>query len=257
LKQRSVGIVGTGLIGASIGMRARESGMRVVGYDADAEAAELARRRGALDEIVSYDEALQRDIVVLAGPVDATLAQLREPGMRALDAMLILDVASVKAPIVEAARGIATFVATHPMAGRERSGAGAADVTLFIGRSWAYVPGENAAANEAAQAFIREMGATPHAVDAAMHDRIVARTSHVPQLFAWLIARRLELDDADATDGLTGPVALELQRIAGSDKALWREILLANAGNVESELLALARAMTDAAEGLRRGEPPV
>jgi prephenate dehydrogenase len=257
LKQRSVGIVGTGLIGASIGMRARESGMRVAGYDADPQATVLAQGRGALDEIVSYDEALKRDIVVLAGPVDATLEQLRDPVMRALKATLVLDVASVKVPIVEAARGIETFVATHPMAGRERSGAGAADVALFIGRSWAYVPGESATANEAALAFIREMGATPHAVDAAMHDRIVARTSHVPQLFAWLIAQRYDLDDSDATDGLMGPVALELQRIAGSDKALWREILLANADNVKSELLTLSRAMAEAADALGHREPPV
>lgn len=257
MKQRSVGIVGTGLIGASIGMRARESGMRVAGYDADPQAAVLAQRRGALDEIVSYDEALKRDIVVLAGPVDATLEQLRDPAMRALEAALVIDVASVKAPIVEAARGIERFVASHPMAGRERSGADAADVTLFIGRSWAYVPSVNATANEAVQALIREMGATPHAVDAAVHDRIVARTSHVPQLFAWLIAQRFERDEPDATDGLLGPVALELQRIAGSDKELWREILLANAENVKNELLALSRAMADAAEALGRGEPPV
>lgn len=252
-----VGILGTGLIGASIGMRARERGMRVVGADARAQNAQLALRRGALDLVGARADVLACDVVVLAGPIDAIVADLRSTDLRASQASLILDVASVKVPIVDAGAGIARFVASHPMAGSERSGPGAAEAALFVGRPWAYVPAGDGAATAAVQAFVREMGATPYAVDARAHDRIVARTSHVPQLFAWLMARRFEEDDCAAVDGLMGPVARELSRLSRSDKALWRQILLANAANVENELRLLARQLGEAADALHEGEPPV
>lgn len=254
---RSIGILGTGLIGASIGMRARACGMRVLGMDARPQNAQLALRRGALDEVGERADALACDVVVLASPIDATVADLRSADLRASRASLIVDVASVKGPIVDAGAGIARFVASHPMAGSERSGPGAADAGLFVGRPWAYVPAVDASASAAMQAFAREMGATPYAVDARVHDRIVARTSHVPQLFAWLMARRFDEDDCAAIDGLMGPVARELARLSHSDKALWREILLANAANVESELRLLSRQLNEAADALHEGKPPV
>jgi prephenate dehydrogenase len=253
----SVGILGTGLIGASIGMRARERGMRVVGADARAQNAQLALRRGALDEIGERADVLACDVVVLAAPIDATVTELQSPDLRASRASLILDVASVKGPIVDAGAGVARFVASHPMAGSERSGPGAAEAALFVGRPWAYVPAADAAASAAMQTFAREMGATPYAVDARVHDRIVARTSHVPQLFAWLMARRFDEDDCTAVDGLMGPVARELSRLSRSDKALWREILLANAANVENELRLLSGQLREAADALHEGKPPV
>ena len=238
-------------------MRARARGMRVVGYDARPQNAQLALRRGALDEVGGRADVLTCDVVVLASPIGATVADLQSADLRASQASLLLDVASVKTPIVEAGAGIARFVASHPMAGSERSGPGAADGALFVKRPWAYVASSDATANAAIQAFVREMGATPYAVDAAAHDRIVARTSHVPQLFAWLMAQRFDEDDCSAIDGLMGPVARELARLSHSDKALWREILLANAANVESELRLLARGLTEAADALHKGEPPV
>lgn len=238
-------------------MRARERGMRAVGADVRLQNAQLALRRGALDAVGSRDEVLACDVVVLASPIGATVADLQAPDVRASAAALILDVASVKGPIVEAGAGIAQFVASHPMAGSERSGPGAADAALFVGRPWAYVPATDAAATAAVQTFVREMGATPYAVDARVHDRIVARTSHVPQLFAWLMARRFDEDDCAAVDGLMGPVARELSRLSRSDTALWREILLANAANVESELRLLSRQLAEAADALHEGEPPV
>lgn len=253
----SVGILGTGLIGASIGMRARERGMRVVGSDAREQHAQLALRRGALDAVGARADVLACDVVVLASPLAATVADLHAADVRALQASLLLDVASVKGPIADAGAGIARFVASHPMAGSERSGPGAADASLFVGRPWPYVPAADATATAAAQRFIREMGATPYAVDASAHDRIVARTSHVPQLFAWLMARRFDEDDSATVDGLMGPVARELSRLSRSDKALWREILLANAANVASELRVLSRQLGEAADALEEGEPPI
>ncbi len=231
--------------------------MRVVGADARAQNAQLALRRGALDEVGTRADVLACDVVVLASPIGATVADLQSADLRASGASLILDVASVKGPVVDAGAGVARFAASHPMAGGERSGPGAAEAALFVGRPWAYVPAVDPAATVAVQAFAREMGATPYAVDATVHDRIVARTSHVPQLFAWLMARRFDEDDCAVVDGLMGPVARELSRLSRSDKALWREILLANAVNVENELRLLSRQLAEAADELHKGEEPV
>ena len=137
-----VGIVGTGLIGGSIGMRARRNGAYVVGYDDDPTAAAGALAVGALDQVVTRDELYARaDTVVIAAHLAGTIAEIARlrdgSGVRA---GLVLDVASVKVPVCEAADGLTNFVATHPLAGSERRGAAFSTPALFDGRTWAYVP---------------------------------------------------------------------------------------------------------------------
>jgi prephenate dehydrogenase len=235
-----VGVVGTGLIGASIGLRAGAGDYTVLGYDASEEALAAALDVGAIERSVSRGELLaDADIVVLAVPVDATVGEigaLREsPGIRA---GLVIDVASVKAPIVLAAHGLANFVGTHPMAGSERSGAATARADLFEGKSWLYVPPGNSALEERARSFIESMGANPSAVDAGDHDRIVALASHLPQLLAFAFARRVRLF-GEAAEPMCGPVARELLRIANSNPSMWGPIFAANRENIEEELRAL------------------
>ncbi len=242
-----LGVIGTGLIGASIGLRARAGGSQVVGCDVNADATRAARDRGAIDAVAGRAEIFAScDTIVLATPLKETIAQLRSPDARSTNAHLLLDVASVKAPIVAAAVGVRNFVATHPLAGGERSGPSAASPAMFEDRPWAYVPSGDAASDRRAVAFIASMGAHAFAVDAADHDRRAARTSHVLQLLAWLVTEHFDEGDA----ALCGPVARELQRIARSDRALWDEIFAANAGNVAREARMLARALDETARRL-------
>jgi prephenate dehydrogenase len=188
----TLGIIGTGLIGGSIGLRARELGLRVIGYDADPQAAEEAVRCGVLDESVPLAQVDERaDIIVIGAHINGTIAHLeRMRDAPPRNARLILDIASVKAPIVRAAHGLRNFVATHPMAGRERSGPAAAISDLFEGKTWLYVPTDNSELDVHAATFIREFGATPVPIDAVEHDRTVAFTSHLPQIIATLFAKR-------------------------------------------------------------------
>jgi len=235
-----VGIVGTGLIGGSIGLRARQNGCRVIGFDANAEALESAISAGAIDEPVARGTLLaSADVVVIAVPVDAAVGEigaLREsPEIRAA---LVIDVASVKTPVVAAAHGLANFVGTHPMAGSERSGASAARADLFEGRPWLYVPPGHAGLEAHAREFIESMGGLPRAVDASEHDRIVALTSHLPQLLAFAFARRLSAL-GETAGPMCGPVARELLRIAESNPLMWDPIFAANRTNIEEELRAL------------------
>jgi prephenate dehydrogenase len=241
-----LGILGTGLIGASIGLRSRTRGVHVIGWDTRPDVALRARERDALDEVGEPAEIYSCDTVVLAMPVKAVIDELRGPRIAASRATLILDVASVKTAIMAAGANLRQFVGTHPMAGSERSGPDSADAALFEDCNWAYVPTGASEIDARARAFITEMGARAIAIDAAEHDRTVARTSHVLQLLAWLVSARLGEGDAQ----LTGPVARELQRIARSDRALWRDIFEANAVNVAAEARALAVALEEAAREL-------
>src|SRR5581483_6519296 len=237
-------------------MRARERGWHVVGHDISSEAATIAKERSALDEIVSQESIYRCDVAVIALPVEATISELRRLGseLPSLDAGLIIDIASVKLPIVEIAQDIPNFVATHPFAGRERSGAAAADATLFDGKSWVYVSSGDVALDKRAEEFIREMGSAPYAVGAIEHDRIVACTSHLPQLLAWLFAERNQEEEPAMIAALSGPVARELQRIARSERQMWREIFRANSENICREARALAEHLLQTVNMLERNE---
>lgn len=243
--RRTLGIAGTGLIGGSIGLRARESGYRVIGYDSDGAAADRALRLGILDERVERAGLYGRsDIVVLAMPVRAILAELAAIAPHeASGPSLIMDVASVKAPVVRAARGLQNFVAAHPMAGNEHSGPEAAAASLFEGAPWAYVPCPDPAANALAVEFIGALGAAPTEIDANVHDAVVACTSHMPQVIAWLFADRIGQLDAAQSAALLGPVARELLRIGARRPPMWNDVLEFNAANLARELRAMAGAL--------------
>jgi prephenate dehydrogenase len=246
----SLGIVGTGLIGASIGLRAKRNGMRVHGYDGSERALRDAMACGAVDESVALDDLYTRcETVVLAMPPAAIQRELRRLAGKQARWTLLLDVASVKGSIVEAAKGVMRFVATHPLAGNQGSGPAAATGDLFEERSWAYVPSGDRDLDERASDFIRRMGAQPFACDAERHDRIVAATSHLPQLLAWLLAKRMREVD-DQYERYCGPAAREVLRLSQSPASLWDEIMRANALPLQAEASALTRALASACERL-------
>jgi prephenate dehydrogenase len=236
-------------------LRSRTTGSLVLGFDTNPVAQAEALATGAIDRGASHAEiASLADTIVIAAHLTGTLARIGALlGSGASRASLIVDVSSVKAPVVEAARGLANFVGTHPMAGAERSGATAARADLFEGRTWAFVPSGDDALDARAQAFIASMGAAPVPVDALEHDRIVALTSHVPQLTGSAYARLLH-GAGPEYDALCGPAAREMLRVSRMSFTMWREILKANAANVEPQLRALAAELNGAADALRDGD---
>jgi prephenate dehydrogenase len=245
-----LGVVGTGLIGASIGLAARARGWHVAGYDLDPAASAGAQHIGAIDEVVDRDEIYERsDVVAIAAHVDATLDEVASLRARELrDRQLIIDVASVKGVIADEAARIAAFVPTHPMAGNERRGPGAARVDLFEGRTWCYVPTADEPRTSRARAFIEELGAKAIAVDAHEHDRIVALTSHLPQLVAYAFAQcvtQRAQSEPELVDALCGPAARELLRLGRSSPHMWDEIFAINNDALARELHRFLRAIDD------------
>jgi prephenate dehydrogenase len=254
---RTLGIAGIGLIGGSLALAARAAGWTTVGLDRDPAALHAARTGGALDGIAAdgAELAARCDAVAIAVPVDATIAFLRETAVLG-DVPLVFDVASVKVPIAAAARGLAHFVASHPLAGREVGGFAAADRDLFAGRSWVVDGGAEPAARERLEALIASVGAIPVNLSPADHDRLVAMTSHLPQALSVALGARLAA--CGAADprawAVCGPGIRSMLRLARSPAALWEPIAAANAGPLAAELRTLAGLLTAAADGLERAE---
>ncbi|RYY46069.1 MAG: prephenate dehydrogenase [Actinomycetales bacterium] len=244
-------VVGCGLIGTSVALALREHGIDVHLTDRDPEHVAAAVERGAGSPEPVRDPAL----VVVAVPPGVTAAAVRE-ALETFPEAVVTDVASVKGSVVRAldrTAGIDRYVGSHPMAGSERSGPLAASARLFEGRPWVITPVDGA--SDAAVRLVEEvavmLGAVPIVMEADAHDRAVALVSHVPQVLSTLAAARL-VDAPPAHLALAGQGLRDVTRIAGSDPALWRDIISTNAaeigqvlGAVRDDLDAMIAALHD------------
>jgi prephenate dehydrogenase len=235
-----VRVVGSGLLGTSIGLGLSAVGVDVLLADASPSALALAVDYGAGRPARPGDRPA---LVVVAVPPDRVAAVVADE-LAAHPAALVTDVASVKAGPLEALReagaDLGRYLGSHPMAGRERSGPLAARADLFLGRPWVITPhaGTTTAQVATLEGLALDLGATPVRLDADRHDEAVALVSHAPQLVSSLVAARLLAAPAAAL-GLAGQGVRDVTRIAASDPALWVQILSANAAQVRPVLAAL------------------
>ena len=199
----------------------------MTGFDPDPGVLEAALARGALDAVApSIAEAVAgAEAVVLAAPVRALPGCVRA----ALDAApadcVVTDVGSVKRELV-AAIDDERFVGGHPLAGAETGGVEHARGDLFDGATWYLTPTERTSGIlfERLHRFLVALGARPQAIDAELHDRLMATISHLPHVVAnALVAQASELDEA-----VMGPSFRDATRVAGANPGLWPDILLAN-----------------------------
>lgn len=225
-----VRIVGSGLLGTSIGLGLREHGVDVILDDASPSSLQLAIDYGA-GRLPGIDD--NPGLIVVCVPPDVTAQVVARELGRYPDA-LVTDVASVKAAPLADLRDLGAdlsrYLGTHPMAGRERGGPIAARADLFIGRPWVIAGHDEISYRRAApiEDMILDLGAVPVEMTVESHDASVALVSHVPQIVASLMAARL-LDGTNSAVSLTGQGLRDVTRIASSDPTLWVQILGANA----------------------------
>lgn len=253
-------VVGTGLLGTSVGLVLGAGGVEVLLSDSSPTSLQLAVDLGAGRPVATMGAEEPR-LVVVATPPDVAGAVVVE-ALRLYPRAVVTDVASVKEAVWDDVRkeseavgdpGLAArYVGSHPMAGRERSGAGAADADLFIGRPWVVVahPGSSDAAVLAVRTLATDVGAVPLEMDARTHDHSVALVSHLPQMVSSLLAARLAEAPTEAL-GLAGQGLRDTTRIAASDPRLWTAIVAGNAGPVVEVLDALQADLGDLLEHLR------
>ena len=238
---RALGIVGVGLIGGSVGLAARENGWEVVGVDTP-DALEEAVAFGAVDRASTLKEAREADLVVLAAPISKTTGLV---GDLAPTNALVTDVASAKNAIVrQAERRRLRFVGGHPMAGSQLSGVANARADLFRGARYFLTPTARTDPDDYREvaAFVRELGATPTAVDPEKHDLLVAALSHLPHLMAAALLK-VASDVSPEALSFAGPSFRDLTRVGASNPALWSDILAENAPALGEALAAFAGAM--------------
>jgi len=256
-----VRIVGTGLLGASIGLALTARGVDVILADASPSTVTLAIDYGAGRLPAEGDNP---ELIVVCVPPDVT-AQVVARELADYPEALVTDVASIKlAPfndLVALGADVTRYIGSHPMAGRERGGAISARADLFVGRPWVIAGHDGISYRRAAavEDLALDLGAVPIEMDAAEHDASVALVSHAPQIVASLLAARLT-EAPDAAISLTGQGLRDTTRIASSAPELWVQILAANSGplvgileNFRSDLDSVIGALSDpTAPGARR-----
>ena len=240
---RRAAVVGTGLIGGSIGLALRRAGWHVTGQDADEQAAATALAMGAVDALGVDAEA---EVTFVATPVRAVVDAAR--GALAAGRGLVTDVGSVKASIVHAV-GDPRFLGGHPMAGSEQEGVEGADPDLFAGAVWVLTP--TAATEDATftalRSLVTELGAEVVALDPTHHDALVAVVSHVPHLTA---AALMGLADERATEHrallrLAAGGFRDMTRIASGHPGIWPDICAENRDAIVDVLDGLVAALQD------------
>jgi len=229
---QTIAIAGVGLIGGSFGLATRKAGFTgtILGVSS-ARTIGKAMKRGAIDRGVSLPEAAgNADLIFLSQPISiiletlATLKGMVRPGA------IVTDAGSTKAAICKAAEPL-PFVGGHPMAGKEVSGIEAAEADLFRGRPWVFTSEPPAPLRELVASF----GARILVMKAEEHDRMVAWSSHLPQLVSTALAGAVHHHAPDAV-AVAGPGLRDMTRLAASPWDIWRDIIATNHDNVYAAL---------------------
>jgi prephenate dehydrogenase len=234
---RRVAVLGTGLIGTSVGLAAARIGITVTGWDHDAEVLARATANGSLASADGLERAAaDADLVVVCTPI-ADVASTVARVLRAAPDAVVTDVASVKGAIVAAVAELdegrgSRFVPGHPMGGSERSGPEHASASVLDGVVWALAigPDTDPAAAALVEGFVAAIGARPARMTPQRHDRLVAFASHLPQVASTALMGLAATEEADEPDILLLAAGgfRDLTRLAASNPALWGEILAAN-----------------------------
>lgn len=241
-------IIGTGLLGASIGLGLRARGIDTVLSDISPSTQAVAEDIGAGRALSAVTESFEPQLVVVAAPPDVT-ASVAARALADYPRAVVVDIASVKSAVLDQLRDgghdLSRYVGTHPMAGREKSGPVAARGELFLGMPWVICPAEETspAAVKAARSLAVDLGGVVTMMSADEHDRAVALVSHLPQVIATLAAGRLQ-DSPEHALSLAGNGLRDVTRIAASDPGLWVQILGAN-GERLADILHDVRADLD------------
>ncbi|WP_404299442.1 prephenate dehydrogenase [Alicycliphilus denitrificans] len=253
-----LGLIGCGLMGGSFALAMKKAGLvqRVVGYSKSPSTTERARQLGVIDVEASSAllAAAGSDIVLLAVPVAATEATLKAIKHLITPQVLVMDVGSTKADVVQAARNalrdqFGSFVPAHPITGREVSGVEHAEAELYHGRKVILTPTERTltAQLRRAEELWTRLGARVSSMSPESHDAAFAAVSHLPHMLAFaMLSSIIAQPQANELLALAGPGFRDFTRIAASDPKMWRDILRAN----RDEVLAQSQLFKQALQGL-------
>jgi len=255
-----LGLIGCGLMGSSFALALKRAGLveHVRGYSPSPATTALALKMGVIDSIATSaaDAAEGADLVLLAVPVAATQSTLQAIAGVIDSHTLVMDVGSTKQDVVLVAREtlglrLPCFVPAHPICGKEVSGVQNADVDLYTGKKVILTPLPETAPVQVAQARLlwQALGTQVSQMNPAAHDAAYAAVSHLPHLLAFAMMNSLQAQaEGEQFMALAGSGFRDFTRIAASEPAMWRDILLAN----RDELLAQSRLFQQSLQALEQ-----
>jgi prephenate dehydrogenase len=274
-----IAIIGTGLIGSSIGLALREQQFpgTILGWDKNPAEAAIALSRAAIDQSVEdpVTAATSSDLIILAGPVFSILDWTDQLGPLLGPHQLVTDVGSVKGAVSDraklsfAGKEQAGFLPGHPMAGKEVHGAAHAEAALFQGAVWLFTPLTSASTNEEEQIlrsssdlesewreWVTKFGCRTLDLDAKRHDELCAWVSHLPQFLSTAMSAMLENKFAGDEDmrEIGGRALREMTRLGASPYSMWRDVAHTNTDAIAETLLALEQRLTHLREHLKTPE---
>jgi prephenate dehydrogenase len=251
----TVAIVGVGLIGGSFALALRRAGFggRIVGVSSP-PVVQAALERCVIDEALPLAEAAATaDLVYLAQPIGRILDTLRRLDPVVREGALVTDAGSTKREIVTTAAmhlRRCRFLGGHPMAGKEKRGVEQAEAALFDGSTYVLTPQNASELDFDFVDWVKRIGARPVVLDPAEHDRIVAFTSHLPQLASTALAATLAAHLRGHFE-VAGPGLRDMTRLAMSPYDLWRDILATNSAEIDRALAACIAELELVRENLR------
>lgn len=261
-----VSIVGVGLLGGSLGrtLRERKLAARVIGCVRRRESIAECRRARAVDvaTLNFADGVAEADLVVLCTPIAQMLPLLKQLLPHLKRGAIVTDVGSVKGGVVRELESLAAgsgvhFVGSHPMAGSERMGVLASQSDLYEGAVCVVTPSKktNRRAVVTVERLWKSVGATVLRLTPEAHDELVARTSHLPHLLAAsLVNHVLNPKVASGSGKLCATGFRDTTRIASGSPEMWRDIVLANRGNLNKSLDSFIAGLRSLQKIVRAGD---
>jgi prephenate dehydrogenase len=253
-------VVGTGLIGASVGLAAKRAGVEhVVGFDPDRDALALAVERGAVDEAGERldDAVADAELAVVAAPVTTLPAQVSAVVEASGEGCTVTDVGSTKGQVCAAVTH-PRFIGGHPVAGSEAHGPAHARAELFEGATWFLTPvaATDPQRYRTLHGFVGSLGAVPVAVDPDAHDRLLALTSHLPHALANVLLNHAGGTRVEGHEPLAaaGGSLRDMTRVAGANPRIWVDIFLENAPALRSALAEHRRLVEQLEAALAAGD---
>jgi len=257
LPQARIAILGLGLMGGSLALALRGKCARLLGFDPNPETCALAESQQIVDEICSSPQALARqaDLLVLAAPLKAILAALRElPGWTP-NPCLVMDLGSTKRQVLQAMSKLPQRfdpLGAHPLCGKEKLSLRHAERTLYYGAAFLLTPLPRSTPRvlNAAGQIIAALGARPLQIDAETHDSTLALTSHLP----FLLSSALALATPAAAAPLIGPGFRSASRLAGTPASMMLDVLTSNRENVLTALSRFQQALSELQTALQNAD---
>ena len=272
-----VTIIGTGLIGTSVGLALKRAGFtgEIVGWDKCSEEAQIALKLGAVTQVTSDPDgaAYDSDVVLLATPVLAVMHWMERLAPAMANGQLITDVGSTKLEIAKLALSLypqgkiggqhklARFLPGHPMAGKESGGAALGEASLFDGATWLFTPvAEETELEREWREWVRRFGCRVVDMEAGRHDVVCAWVSHMPQMVATAMAALLEDEFRDSPEAagefmaIGGRALREMTRLGASPYSMWRDVAMTNTDAIAGVLFALEQRLAHVRENLKTPE---